>query len=57
MRKIVEFNKIVESLNAKGMQTEYNFKEHRTDIYIPGGVMNFPKTVGYITKKNEVVFF
>ena len=55
--RIVSANKIYKDLERKGYLIRWNEKTKQTEIYIPGGVYRTSQTVGYITKKNEVVMF
>ena len=55
--RIVTANKIYKDLERKGYLVRWNEKTKQTEIYIPGGAYRTSQTVGYITKKNEVVMF
>ena len=55
--RIVSANKIYKDLKRKGYLVRWNEKTKQTEIYIHGGVYRTSQTVGYITKKNEVVMF
>ena len=57
MNRIKEFNQIVEELKTKGYCTAYNFQNHYTEIYTPGDFKSCPQVIGYITKKNEIIYF